>query len=169
MTRYDEMQKQILLSISIEEVMSYFGKSSRRVHVRSGITKSYGVRGVYRFPVMASNARTGNARMRLLYPQWRVESESCPGVHFSDPYVEAYLDNDQAGSHTLKKMEDCLSAMADEVCVYDMRSLYESFKDLNERLMNDVSGHLCATNYTKHHGTNTFKGCPGETGQDQLG
>ena len=85
------------------------------------------------------------------------------------PYVEAYLDNDQAGSHTLKKLEDCLSALAEEVCVYDMRSLYESFKDLNERLMNDVSGHLCVTNYTKHHGTNTFKGCPGETGQDQLG
>ena len=85
------------------------------------------------------------------------------------PYVEAYLDNDEAGSRTLKKMEDCLSALAEEVCVYDMRSLYESFKDLNERLMNDVSGHLCATNYTKHYGTNTFKRCPGETGQDQLG
>jgi hypothetical protein len=85
------------------------------------------------------------------------------------PKVEAYLDNDQAGSTALKKMEDCLSALAEEVCVYDMRSLYESFKDLNERLMNDVGGHLCATNYTKHHGTNTFKGHPGKTGQDQLG
>lgn len=85
------------------------------------------------------------------------------------PKVEAYLDNDQAGSTALKKLEDCLSALAEEVCVYDMRSLYESFKDLNERLMNDVGGHLCATNYTKHHGTNTFKGHPGKTGQDQLG
>lgn len=82
------------------------------------------------------------------------------------PSVEAYLDNDKAGSTTLKKMEDCLSALAEDVCVYDMRSIYESFKDLNERLMNDIRGHLCATNYTKHHGTNTFKGCPGKTGQD---
>ena len=83
--------------------------------------------------------------------------------------IEAYVDNDAAGDAAIKKIEDCLSASAEEVCVYDMRSLYVSFKDLNERLMNEVSGHLCSTNYTKHHGTNTIEGCPGETGQNQLG
>lgn len=82
------------------------------------------------------------------------------------PKVDAYLDNDEAGRLAYEKMEDCLSGSPEEVCVYDMRSLYESFKDLNEKLMNDVGGHLCATKYTKHHGTNTFKGCPGKTGQD---
>lgn len=87
----------------------------------------------------------------------------------SHAIIEEYMDNDAAGDAAIKMIEDCLSASAEEVCVYDMCSAYESFKDLNERLVNEVGEHSCSTNYTKHHGTNTIKGCPGETGQDQLG
>ena len=68
--------------------------------------------------------------------------------------VMVFADNDSAGRETLQKILDCVSASAEDVCVYDMADLYEGYKDLNEKLVDEMNTEENSSINTKHHGTN---------------
>lgn len=70
--------------------------------------------------------------------------------------IMVFADNDNAGKDTLKKIRDCVSASAEDVCVYDMAELYEGHKDLNDKLVDEMNGTEQSSINTKHHGTNTI-------------
>lgn len=90
--------------------------------------------------------------------------------HYEDIYL--YLDNDAAGKKAAETISGHCSVNTkncDIVSrVHDMSHLYMGHKDLNSMLVEMRSKNKLPSNINKN-GNHSFKGCPAETGQDQLG
>ena len=86
--------------------------------------------------------------------------------------IYLYLDNDTAGKKTAETIIGHCSVCdqnCDTVCnVHDMSHLYHAHKDFNSMLVEMISKNNLPSN-TKDNGNHSFKGCPAEIGQDQLG
>lgn len=86
--------------------------------------------------------------------------------------IHLYLDNDAAGKKTAETIIGHCSIdkkNCDTVCkVHEMSHLYNGHKDFNSMLVEMFSKNKLPSNI-KEHGNHSIKGCPAETGQDQLG
>lgn len=99
-------------------------------------------------------------------------------VRHSLPYLEGfqrvflYLDNDQAGRRTAETIAGHCSGRrlnCDATCeVHDMSHVYKGWNDYNSMLMETATSNKPPSN-NRQDGNHSFKGCPAETGQDQLG
>jgi DNA primase len=70
--------------------------------------------------------------------------------------IAAFMDNDKAGRDTLQKIIDNVPETAGDVCVYDMAKLYEGYKDLNEKLSDEMNGSEHSSINIHNHGDNTI-------------
>ena len=50
-----------------------------------------------------------------------------------------FADNDNAGRETLQKITDFVSGSSEEVSIYDMAELYKDHKDVNDKLVEEMT------------------------------
>ena len=53
--------------------------------------------------------------------------------------IMVFADNDNAGRETLQKITDFVSGSSEEVSVYDMAELYKGHKDVNDKLVEEMT------------------------------
>ena len=53
--------------------------------------------------------------------------------------IMVFADNDNAGRETLQKITDFVSGSSEEVSIYDMAELYKGHKDVNDKLVEEMT------------------------------
>ena len=53
--------------------------------------------------------------------------------------IMVFADNDNAGRETLQKITDFVSGSSEEVSIYDMAELYKDHKDVNDKLVEEMT------------------------------